>query len=148
MLRRPRKDAAAGRTAVEWPAESSETHLISDSLAVRLTRHATCPRCGTRRMPGTRFCATCGLDLDADQAGPSIRSWVGRRAAIAQDPRAVAPRSLDRWLAADESAEAAPNPDARLIVGEGLIALTGRQMLALGLGVGVCAGVLATILGQ
>jgi hypothetical protein len=153
MHRRPRKDAAAGRTAVEWPAETTEAHLISDALAVRLSRHATCPNCGTRRAPGIRFCPTCGTDLDADRAGPTIRSWVGRRAVGGADRRDVGATTRERWADVDagtaaEDGDAIPGPRGRYILGEGLLALTGGQMLALGLIVGLVAAAITAIVGQ
>src|SRR5260221_3083524 len=118
MPGRPRNDAAVAPTGVHWRSETPEAPFISDAMADRLSRHAVCPSCGTRRMPGVRFCPTCGIDLETDRAAPGVRSWVIRRAAVGRDPSAQAVAGL---LVEETKSR------ARITVAAGLLCLNGRH---------------------
>jgi hypothetical protein len=131
----------AKRTEVDWPEETSSEHLISDALADRLSSHAPCPRCGARRTPGVRFCPSCGTDLNAER--PGRQSW-----AVRLRPGEAAAQAEGQSADAGGSSLAGTRSEARFVVGEGLVALTGRQMLGLGVLVGAVAGGLATLLGR
>jgi hypothetical protein len=115
--------------------------MIADSFAARLASHSTCPNCGARRVASIRFCQGCGRDLDADIHSPRSRGWSVRGRA----PVATSGRPLDRIdERADRDLAVATGfePGWRTVVGAGAFELSRRQVVALGVGVGLAAAAL------
>jgi hypothetical protein len=170
-----RSDAStpsAGRATVSWRSEQTEAPMIADSFAARLPRHSTCSSCGLRRVAGMRFCQGCGLDFDAEVRSSRVRSWTARgRAPAARPTPPDAPglsAPLSRRLGSGVGIPVGPgrpetparrdgaravasrthrSPERSIVVGDGLLDLTRRQVDVLGIGIGVVAAALIGLIG-
>ncbi len=152
-----RSDPSTGseaKPAVSWRTEPSETPMISDSFAARLPRHSTCSSCGLRRIAGVRFCQGCGLDFDAEVRSSRVRSWSVRGPAPA---RPIVPLQLDPPVASTDARDrsTAASADGRgsarkrgIVVGDGILDLSRRQVEILGIGIGVVAAALIGLLSR
>jgi hypothetical protein len=141
-----RSDASpppAERPTVSWRSEPTEAPMIADSFAARLPRHSTCSSCGLRRVTGVRFCQGCGLDFDAEVRSLRARSWTVRGPAPAAPPTPPDAPGLSAPLASRTH----PSPDRSIVVGDGLLNLTRRQVEVLGIGIGVVAAALIGLFG-
>jgi hypothetical protein len=138
-------DPSVGRDPVAWRSDSSEAPMIADSFAARLASHSACPNCGLRRVASFRFCQGCGLDLEADIRSPRVRGWSVRgRAPAATSRRPVDP--IDEHADLDVATATGPESRPRTVVGAGTFELTRRQVVALGVGVGLAAAALIQLI--